>query len=127
MTRLNLFLTENIIDLNVDIARQEFEKMSKTSAEYALKIHYKEFLGFVKKNGSEKNIIDFVNRAFKLNIKSLDELDFEKVGSNFVKLKEDLQIPLVDLNVIRKLCDIIGISPDKVKAATAFCILLSKL
>ena len=120
--RLNNFLVENTVDVGVDKAHQEFSNMSKSSAEYALKIHYKEFIECVKKNGSEKNIIDFVNHVFDCNISKLEDLDFATV-----KLREGITIPTINLNIVRKFTDIIGVSPDKIKAScAAFLVLLSK-
>lgn len=117
--RFNGFLNESNFDSEIEKANDEFSKMSKSSAEYALKIHYKEFIKSVQKNGSEQKIIDFCNRVFNCNISSLDEIDFSTI-----KLRENKYFTKIDFNVIKKLTEFIGIGKDKIQSAFAFFIVL---
>lgn len=123
MSRLLKYINESIVDICITKTKAELENASKSAANYALQIDYTNFCNYVKKSGSEQNILDFINRVFHTGIKKLEDFDFSSV-----KLGEsmELSIPTIDINIIRKLTDIIGISPDKVKASVAFFILLVK-
>lgn len=123
MSRLQNYIIESVVDINITKAKSELEKTSKSMANYALQIGYSDFCKYVEKSGNEKNIIDFINRVFHTGINKLEDFDFSAV-----KLGESMEfsIPSIDFNIIRKLVDIIGITPQKVKAAVAFFILLVK-
>jgi len=123
MSRLNYFINESIIDINITKSKAELEKASKAAANYALQIGYSDFCKYVKKSGNEKNIVDFINRVFGAGITKLEDFDFgdTKIGESM-----ELSIPSIDFNIIRKLTGIIGVSPEKVKASVAFFILLVK-
>jgi len=116
-------LHESIIDIAASKAKVDLENASKSAANYALQIGYADFVKHVRKSGNEKNIIDFINRMFHTGITKLEDFDFSatRLGESV-----SLSIPFIDLGIIRKITDIIGISPDKVKSAVAFFILLVK-
>lgn len=118
--RFNGFLSEANIDSDIENTNNEFSKMSKASAEYALKIHYEGFIKSVRKNGSEQKIIDFCNRIFNCNISSLDELDFSTI-----KLRESKHFPTIDFNIIKRLTGFIGFNKDKIQSAFAFFTVLA--
>ncbi len=65
----NRALLNNVIS---DIANLDSDAM-----DYQSKIHWYDFLKFVRERGSEEKLIDFINKTFHKNIVSLDDVNLK--------------------------------------------------
>ena len=54
-------------------------RVEKKDIDYQLKISWYDFVDRARKNGTEKQAVEFINRTFHQNIKSLDDVNLSKM------------------------------------------------
>ena len=113
--RLKYYITEDIITKTIDDLTVKAEKMSAQSMEYALKIGFNDLVDYSRKQGNETRLCAFVNKFFKCDIQSLDELDFARI-----QLRESISLPTINIKVIKNLINTVGLSLSNIKAGICF-------
>lgn len=70
---------ENGISSIIANLLSKFAGIKPAQIKYQLKVNWYDFVDEIRKRGDEEKMIDFINKTFHQNIKSLDDVNLQKL------------------------------------------------
>ena len=77
--RLQRYMMDESFSSIINNVINKFSKMEPTEIKYQMKSGWYEFVDRIRANGNEQQMVDFINKTFHQNIKSLDDVNLNKI------------------------------------------------
>jgi len=77
--RLQRYMMDESLMSIINNVINKFSKMEPTEIKYQMKSGWYEFVDRIRANGNEQQMVDFINKTFHQNIKSLDDVNLNKI------------------------------------------------
>jgi hypothetical protein len=74
----NYLINEGISSIIANLL-SKFAGIKPAQIKYQLKVNWYDFVDEIRKRGDEEKMIDFINKTFHQNIKSLDDVNLQKL------------------------------------------------
>jgi hypothetical protein len=77
--RLERYLLDESFSSIINNVINKFSKMEPKEIKYQMKSGWYDFVDRIRANGNEQEMVDFINKTFHQNIKSLDDVNLNKI------------------------------------------------
>jgi len=103
MARLEVYIHESK-SMSQNIVNNFYSKVAKMSSSvlrYQVKIGWYDFVSRVRERGTEDKTLQFINSTFHVNLKSLDDVNLEKMKISLPGLGEAIDVNSIYQIVIK--------------------------
>ena len=121
--RFTSYLNENMQSILNNIT-SDIANIDSSTMDYQSKIHWYEFVDFVQRNGTEDNLIKFINQMFHKNITSLDDVNLKTMKP--WNVNESSILPMLS-SFVKTVCGKINITSDIIKKCVFGLIILFRI